>query len=461
MAQRGGVTVADEKQLHNYIVISDLHFGEELGESGDAMLHFQRLTRAFSRFLEYYDQNRQDGLPWRLIIAGDMIDFIRARIIVDEHAEPARDACTQAALALDRIITEHPARFLDLARFMAAGNEVVILKGNHDVDLHWEEIQTRLVDHLAALLPEHADAVRARVQFSRWFWHEPDVVYVEHGNQYDRFCSFEHVLEPTIQARELEEPIAHQILRAFGGLIAGTIDLHAADRLSLFDFLRWLVRLGPGLIGRLACTYFASIAWMIDTRRRLSRAASHAREGQRSRVAELADRFTLGEEVIHSLDALRERPAGWRIRDGFRLLFMDRVFFFALAALAGIGFLFRPLPSIDKIFGLAILGACVAATTIALARLREVSPVRKLRQVARRIQEMVRVPYVVFGHSHVPEDEPLENGGKYFNTGSWSGDAGGGLTHLCIMRDQEMRAELRRWCTQAESPIPATTSSAL
>jgi UDP-2,3-diacylglucosamine pyrophosphatase LpxH len=442
---------------HNILVVSDLHLGEGLADTSVATLRqVAKVAQAFSRFLAYYAAHRPDERPWRLVIAGDMIDFVRARIVAEAERSDALEGHARAVRALERIMAAHADPFADLARFLAAGHDVVILKGNHDVELHYEEIQQRLVDQLVSFVPpEQAEAVRARVSFARWFWYEGDLVYVEHGNQYDRFCSFEHVLEPTLaESRELEEPISHRTLRGFAQLILGTMDVHGIDRWRLVDFARWLSGLGPRVIARLAYTYVASVAWMVATRRRLAEAATRTRAAHLTRLAEVARHFRLGEDVLHALDALRERPAGWRVLDGARMLYMDRVAVGLLTILGLIPLLAVSMPGAWRAGALVAWVVAAVLVLWRLARDRDVATPPKLRRVAARIGALMRVRYVVFGHSHVPAAEPMAGGGTYFNTGSWSGDAHGGLTHLCIVRGLDPRAELRRWCAATHAPVP-------
>jgi hypothetical protein len=207
------------------------------------------------------------------------------------------------------------------------------------------------------------------------------------------------------------------------------------------------------LIGRLLFTYIFSVTWILSTQRRLRDAAVRARRQQQLRIVELAERFRLKEEVLHALDALRERPAGWRIRYGLRLLYMDHFAVFLLASVLALLLCVVPMTWAVRDTALVFLIASAAVTSFFLSRARDVSPVQKLRRAAQRIEKLIRVRYVVFGHSHVPANETLEGGGTYFNTGSWS-DAHSGLMHVCVLRGTEATAELRRWCTTTETPVP-------
>src|SRR4051812_3690751 len=62
----------------NILVVSDLHFGEELlpGASAERRRAVELGSSAFRDFLRYHTVRRRDGRPWRLVIAGDLFDFM-------------------------------------------------------------------------------------------------------------------------------------------------------------------------------------------------------------------------------------------------------------------------------------------------------------------------------------------------------------------------------------------------
>jgi hypothetical protein len=81
-----------------------------------------------------------------------------------------------------------------LARFVAAGNTLVVVRGNHDVDFHWTPVQ----EAFTALLAGYAATTAGSVEFADWFYYEEGRVYIEHGHQYDAYCSYDHVLHPVL-----------------------------------------------------------------------------------------------------------------------------------------------------------------------------------------------------------------------------------------------------------------------
>jgi UDP-2,3-diacylglucosamine pyrophosphatase LpxH len=448
------------RSTHNLLVVSDLHFGETLAPTDPGYVkQVARLNQAFCRFLEYYADHRVDERPWRLVIAGDMIDFLRVSVVATQEIIGTEHLGAAGAVrALEKIVGHHRRMFRDLAAFVGASNELVIIKGNHDAEFHWPDVQRRLTEILIEL---HAsletrslsdDEVSSRITFSRWFWYERDLVYIEHGNQYDEFCSFDHVLSPEIpDEKQLEDPISHQTFRAFANLVP-TLDTHKAETWKLLDWTRWVIGVGPRMMARLAYTYFASLSWMIDTRRRLARAAKKAREEHRRRVSELAQKFRLAEDVVQALDELRHRPAGISVFAGIQMLYMDRIFLGVLTLLVVLGAVLIPDSGVIRASTAGGFATGSVLLFFWLWRQRQVEAHPKLLRVAKKVRELVKVPFVVFGHSHVPVSESITDG-WYFNTGSWSGDAKGGLTHLCITVANEVPiAELRRWDIGTHSP---------
>src|SRR5687767_8511648 len=182
---------------HNLIVLSDVHLGSDLvqhsrpdaPERGAAS---ERRDRELVGLLDWYWKRPRRGLPWRLVIAGDLIDFAGMSVSAapdeivtepnDEERRHGLGSSVDHTLAkLRRVAERHRPVFAAIARFVAAGHTLVVLRGNHDVDLHWEPVKTAF----RAMLAEHAPLSAGSVEFADWFYYEEGLVYVEHGHQYD------------------------------------------------------------------------------------------------------------------------------------------------------------------------------------------------------------------------------------------------------------------------------------
>jgi UDP-2,3-diacylglucosamine pyrophosphatase LpxH len=133
----------------NILVISDLHLGEDMTLAATPAIsrHLQVLERQLIEFLRHYTRRRRNGLPWRLVINGDMVDFLAMCLLpaqgrVDLSTDDIRheehvyglDRRRQVACAKTRaVVDRHRDVFLALANFAAAGNTIEIVCGNHDV----------------------------------------------------------------------------------------------------------------------------------------------------------------------------------------------------------------------------------------------------------------------------------------------------------------------------------------
>lgn len=440
----------------NYLVVSDLHIGE-LGSHG--LEGIRTVDHALVRFVDWYRAHREGGRPWRLVIAGDGIDFLHFSL---KSLSALQDEAN-AVHALEQIVAENRAVFAALARFVGAGHELLVLKGNHDAELHWDRVQDKLRALLLELWIEQlegrsatvqaVDAFGARVTVHRWFYHHHGVLYVEHGNQYDELCSFEHVLCPVGEDYAIESPLSHATLRVFADLVRH-MDPHAVDRWGLGQFVRWVLSLGPALVMRAAGAYLGCAAWLTRLARRVAKSSVGARTHHEHRLRALGEHFDLEHEALELLDRLKRRPAGRRIREGFRMLFFDQLLLVAATASIALGLALGP--------GSAVVRGAVGVTVFAAAwllsrrwlRWRKVEAHPKLAESAEHVAAIFEVPLVVFGHSHVPEVRRLEGReATYVNTGSWTHDGASGLTHLFIALGEGVtRAELRRWNPVTSSP---------
>ncbi len=246
----------------NYLVVSDLHLRGGFTNRTEGLYHFDD---EFAEFLRYYRVHRRAERPWHLVIGGDFIEFLYIndapdrtdRMLRGVHftaSENYYGASTEAPKArwkLDRILrSSHAQLLIALARFVFEGNHVSVLRGNHDAEMFWPEVK----EHFRRLIAEHhpqdvsylqmKDAVRHRVQFPDWFFFEPGQLYVEHGCQYDPFCSFEYFMNPVVPVRptHIEMSIAELGIRYFTNQMK-VIDAMAAENImSVSEYIGWVLR---------------------------------------------------------------------------------------------------------------------------------------------------------------------------------------------------------------------------
>lgn len=462
---------------HNLILLSDVHLGSDLVHHAqpDAPPRnpaSERRNRDLAALFDWYREHPHDGRAWRLVIAGDFIDFAGMSVPYDLATETAPTEeerlhglgnARDHTLAKIRLVMEHDVVVMQsLARFLAAGNSLVIVRGNHDVDWHWEEVQ----EEFRAGLARHAPVRRDQIEFAPWFYYEEGVVFVEHGHQYDAYCSYEHVLHPVLPSdprrtvRSLSEILLRYVVRPTRGMSEAG---HAAA--TLFDYLRFAFRLGVGGMLRLARRFvFATRALVALWREHLSEAAMRVRREHEARIEALSRMHRIHVERLKALTRLWRPPITRNLFAILAVVMLDRL----LLALAGVFLVAACFIVIDD--RSVAIAAAVASTAVLVAlgaiwrRLRHsIEPSAELRERSALVARLFPAAFIVMGHTHLPETRPAAAQSTYVNLGAWAEeeaeDGNAPLlpatrTHLVLARAEEGPiAELLRWGQHGPEPF--------
>jgi UDP-2,3-diacylglucosamine pyrophosphatase LpxH len=162
------------------LVISDLHLG-----NGDRLDDFD----ADSEMVAFVHGYAMRGEPTELILAGDTFEFLQVRLPGLGDYEWGGAAAEQRLRA---IISAHDRVIAALRDFVAQpGNQLTLLIGNHDFELHYAAAKALLHDALGV------DSGDDRLRFGLSY--EGGGIYLEHGNQFDdwnRFVYFNGISEP-------------------------------------------------------------------------------------------------------------------------------------------------------------------------------------------------------------------------------------------------------------------------
>lgn len=200
--------------MRQTVVLSDLHLCESLSGE-DSWMRFRQVRFApdqdFVQFVQYALVEIQGG-PLTVVFNGDTFDF-EAPPVVDGTLRFDQGHATEgdSAERLSRILVDHAGIVGALADLLVAGHRVVFVAGNHDAHLAWPAVQSRLCDTLVATAMHRAPgqdaaALAARVVFRTWFYRTEDGVHVEHGHQYDHYCSFRDPTHPFTAGGRLVQP---------------------------------------------------------------------------------------------------------------------------------------------------------------------------------------------------------------------------------------------------------------
>lgn len=158
-------------------VISDLHLGGKPALDGRG---FRICTREAELAAFVTKITKADAGTVELVINGDSVDFLaESSVDAPERWEAFRTNEAHAVAILDRIAERSALFFQSLQALLKKGHRLVILPGNHDIELNLPQVRARLRYHVGASGPAdyefipHGEAYRV------------GDVLIEHGNRVD------------------------------------------------------------------------------------------------------------------------------------------------------------------------------------------------------------------------------------------------------------------------------------
>jgi len=490
------------------VVVSDLHLGTGLQPSGTFSRHeeffYDHEFADFVRFL--IGRSRERGRPMKLVLNGDVMDYLAVRELpaVREGQEPefqlsrseqkfGMGSAEPKAVWKTRVVLRgHEVFFRALADLLSAGHDLVWIRGNHDLELHWPSVRAELEAWFAQAVTRTtggdgpAACPPGRIEFHEWFYLEPGRILIEHGNQYDPTNALEAPLAPLLPEGAYDTPerlLDYPVGSLFARFVYAPIRAIDPYRTHVISFAQYLsVIRGYNLLDFLRTLYF-NFPFFLRAVRNSANYGRHdldelhrAQEGARDAYAAT---HGLNEESAEALDALRSRPMGlssYQIFMGMFRPFVRQVgLFSALAVLSVFGWivlfntLFTLLP--DSIFGRASLMAVLAVLTVvgifyALTKIgKSISTytdplVPDTREKAHEAARVAGTPLVVMGHTHMAEVVHWPDGITYLNTGTWV-PMPGPWDHLQPRARQFTFADidpegarLLRWNPQLGRPVP-------
>lgn len=162
------------------LLLSDLHMG-----AGDRLDDFDADADLIA-FIERYAIRDE---PIELILAGDTFEFLQVRLPDLADYEWSGEA---AEKRLRVILAAHVKAIAALREFVARpGNQLTLLIGNHDFELHYAAAKA-VLRHALGIADDDQ-----RLRFGLTY--EGGGIYLEHGNQFDdwnRFIYFEGISQP-------------------------------------------------------------------------------------------------------------------------------------------------------------------------------------------------------------------------------------------------------------------------
>lgn len=474
---------------YNYVLLSDVHLGSDViphmrpWAKESWLLHDAAIDARLVGLLDHYRQDRDPERPWCLILAGDFVDLVGVSIGVESplRTEPTRDervyglgsAADHVVQKMGAIAARHPAVFRALAEFVADGNRLVIVRGNHDVELHWHAAQRAFVHSIikhAAL--DQREGMRSRIEICPWFFVVDGLLYVEHGHEFDAMCSYGDPLMPTCMRdpRRIHATpfsvLLRQVARPTRGLRAA-----GYQYVGMSEYLRLLLHLGVRGSVRIA-GHFARASYLLLRECYTSLVVRKPRRERnaKARHALFAARKGLRGHTLQNLRELYVAPATRSFSAVLRSLYLDRVLSSLLAVAAmGCSGLVAERANLLPV-GSCLLVALLFLTYSLLGSGKNTAPTERMQRSAAKIAALFGTRYVVMGHTHEPAFKEVAPGVRYVNLGSWGEDDPPDErgTHdqspcsFLVLRfqDDDYQAQFLRW-DALRGPVPFPLTSAL
>jgi UDP-2,3-diacylglucosamine pyrophosphatase LpxH len=432
------------------LILSDVHLGNDLNDlapSGEK--RSARVDADLANLLAHYRKAPCGGRRWRLVIAGDFIDFVGMAIAAheteigrapsdEEREHGLGNAAEHGRIKLRAVAARHRGVFEALADFVAEGHAVTLVHGNHDVEFHWDAVKQELRALLIDLAgrarssgedPRDLADMAARIEFAPWFYYVGGVAYVEHGHQYDTLCSTEHVMAPMspLDRRGIVRSFSDVLLRWVVRPTRGVPE-YGHERRGLFDYVLLAARLGVVGLVRLGMRFASAVVELFRLRREyLTEAAKSLREEHERRMAALAVATRIGIERLRALAALQVPPVTRSIPKILASVLLDRLAVGLVAtalivvALACVG---RGHPWGLVLAGAAALGWWLANRHLSAQRRawfgERLDNDETLAERAGHLARLFPAAFVVMGHTHTPAMTQVAQGGTtYVNVGSW------------------------------------------
>lgn len=214
--------------MHHVAIVSDIHLGtddptlglwmryRQAAQSPDR--HLRPMLHALCAEMRRLSDTTGEPHTLTVVFNGDTFDF-DAPIVVNgrsvHHDEPR--TLENSIKLLDAILADHEPWLEGVAQCLADGHRIVFIAGNHDAQLShpgvWERLSARILSAARALTPspeqktdQKNEAIAARLEFRSWFYTIEGGLHIEHGHQYDPYCSFHYPTAPFHRQTQAVQP---------------------------------------------------------------------------------------------------------------------------------------------------------------------------------------------------------------------------------------------------------------
>ncbi len=207
----------DRAQRRHTVILSDVHLSQAHPEdpSDPLWMRYRRRDHHPDGDLEALVDHllaTRGGDAIEMVWNGDVFDFdapwVKGGQSSFDEVPPDEAGSTDQ---VRRILADHPGWVRAAARLVAAGHRLLVVSGNHDVELWFPGVRRAIREAIAGAAASEGRAIdgrdlEARVRFRAWFHVTEDGIYIEHGSQYDIFGSVRWPMLPLTRGRDRIHP---------------------------------------------------------------------------------------------------------------------------------------------------------------------------------------------------------------------------------------------------------------
>lgn len=429
--------VPDFRVASHTAIISDLHLTEAEPVRVRFPLWKKFKTRefffddVFETFLKHTEEKAQ-GSPVELVLNGDIFDFdsvmrlpkepvFRVGLLEKRRGLFPREE--RSRFKIEVILKDHAEFVRALREFLMRGNRVVFVIGNHDLELHFPEVQEEIHRHLA--LPEDK---KHHARFVEWFYISNQDTLIEHGNQYDPYCMCEDPINPFVRGYNfvsLKLPFGNLACRYIMngmGFFNPHVDTNYIMTLPQYIkfFFKYVAKAQPGLV---FTWFWGSVITLLHSF--FDRLASPIRNPLKieDRVSFIAEKANAEPRMVRELKELFVAPAASNPFLLARELWLDRAFIIFIAFFL----IFQLMVFVRSVYNISFFWAFVPLFLLLPFFLFYSKSVTSLvsgykepdDRVLAMASAITKVQRIVFGHTHHTRHEMIGSV-EHLNSGCWS-----------------------------------------
>jgi UDP-2,3-diacylglucosamine pyrophosphatase LpxH len=433
----------DFTRAEHTFVISDLHLcdAEKPHPYNPLWKRFKRRELFVDSVVKDFVRQVMSRVPGEkeLVLNGDIFDFDSVMKIPSSEEQSSHGVALswierlrgmhseepKSRLKLKYILDDHPVFLEALREWVQAGNRVILVIGNHDIEFHWTSVKNDFIERLGL-----TEEQQERVRICEWFYLSNGDTLIEHGNQYDAYTICSNPINPLIR-----KGFRAHVRIPFGNIAGryimngiGLMNPHAPSSFIkstfkeyLVFYFRYVVRVQPLLM----FTYvWSSMVTLIDAIADGLLPAMTDPLTLEGRVRDIATKSNSNPAIVLGLREMHVHPAIYNPFKIMRELWLDRVLLLFLVFLVSFEVFIhgRFLLTDASLWWLVLPLGLLTPFFIFYARSVDTELYATERAAFEAVPLSARiagVERVVQGHSHL-EKHAWKNGVEYLNTGTWS-----------------------------------------